>query len=214
MLNVELSLSAKLQGHLRRKPHNSTFNTQHSTFNIKTMNYQAIIDKYYPEDNELRHILITHSQSVARKALQIVSYHPELQLDAQFIEEAAMLHDLGIFMTDAPGIQCFGSQPYICHGRLGAEILRKEGYERHARVCERHTGAGITEAQIIAQNLPLPHQDFLPETMEEKVICYADKFFSKTHLDREKTIEKAEKSLMKFGEEGVKRFQQWERMFE
>jgi uncharacterized domain HDIG len=89
------------------------------------MNYQAIIDKYYPEDNELRHILITHSQSVARKALQIVSYHPELQLDAQFIEEAAMLHDLGIFMTDAPGIQCFGSQPYICHGRLGAEILRK-----------------------------------------------------------------------------------------
>ena len=178
------------------------------------MNYQAIIDKYYPEDNELRHILITHSQSVARKALQIVSYHPELQLDAQFIEEAAMLHDLGIFMTDAPGIQCFGSQPYICHGRLGAEILRKEGYERHARVCERHTGAGITEAQIIAQNLPLPHQDFLSETMEEKVICYADKFFSKTHLDQEKTIEKAEKSLMKFGEEGVKRFQQWERMFE
>ena len=74
--------------------------------------------------------------------------------------------------------------------------------------------AGITEAQIIAQNLPLPHQNFLPETMEEKVICYADKFFSKTHLDREKTIEKAEKSLMKFGEEGVKRFQQWERMFE
>jgi uncharacterized protein len=214
MLNVELSLSAKQQGHLRRKPHNSTFNIQHSTFNIKTMNYQAIIDKYYPEDNELRHILITHSQSVARKALQIVSYHPELQLDAQFIEEAAMLHDLGIFMTDAPGIQCFGSQPYICHGRLGAEILRKEGYERHARVCERHTGAGITEAQIIAQNLPLPHQDFLPETMEEKVICYADKFFSKTHLDQEKTIEKAEKSLMKFGEEGVKRFQQWERMFE
>mgnify|MGYP002672371168 FL=1 len=214
MLNVELSLSAKQQGHLRRNPHNSTFNTQHSTFNIKTMDYQAIIDKYYPEDNELRHILITHSQSVARKALQIVSYHPELQLDTQFIEEAAMLHDLGIFMTDAPGIQCFGSQPYICHGRLGAEILRKEGYERHARVCERHTGAGITEAQIIAQNLPLPQQDFLPETMEEKVICYADKFFSKTHLDREKTIEKAEKSLMKFGEEGVKRFQQWERMFE
>ena len=72
----------------------------------------------------------------------------------------------------------------------------------------------LVRTYIIAQNLPLPHQDFLPETMEEKVICYADKFFSKTHLDREKTIEKAEKSLMKFGEEGVKRFQQWERMFE
>ncbi len=178
------------------------------------MNYNLLIAKYYPEDNELRHILINHSQSVARKALQIVSSHPELHLDAQFVEEAAMLHDLGIFRTDAPGIQCFGSEPYICHGRLGAEILRKEGYERHARVCERHTGAGITCKEIIAQGLPLPHQDFLPETLEEKVICYADKFFSKTHLDREKSIEKAEKSLAKFGEDGVMRFREWERMFE
>ncbi len=178
------------------------------------MNYNLLIDKYYPEDNELRHILINHSQSVARKALQIVSSHPELCLDAQFVEEAAMLHDIGIFLTDAPGIQCFGSQPYICHGRLGAELMRKEGYERHARVCERHTGAGITCQQIVEQRLPLPHQDFLPETMEEKVICYADKFFSKTHLDREKSMEKAVKSLAKFGEEGVKRFQQWEKLFE
>lgn len=47
-----------------------------------------------------------------------------------------------------------------------------------------------------------------------KVICYADKFFSKTHLDREKTIQQAEKSLAKFGEEGVLRFKEWEKMFE
>ena len=178
------------------------------------MDYQAIIDKYYPEDDALRTILITHSQSVAQKALQIVSLHPELNADRQFVEEAAMLHDLGIFMTDAPGIQCFGSQPYICHGRLGAEILRKEGYERHARVCERHTGAGITEAQIIAQNLPLPHQDFLPETIEEQIICYADKFFSKTHLDREKTLQQAIHSLEKFGSDGVERFKNWAAKFE
>ena len=176
--------------------------------------YKQIIDKYYVGCDALRHILLTHSQSVTQRALQIASLHPELHIDVDFVEQAAMLHDIGIFQTDAPGIHCFGSQPYICHGRLGAELLRKEGYERHARVCERHTGAGITKEQIEKQQLPLPHQDFLPETMEEKVICYADKFFSKTHLDREKTIEKAEKSLMKFGEEGVKRFQQWERMFE
>ncbi len=178
------------------------------------MNYKLLIEKYYPEDNELRHILITHSQSVAQKALQIVSSHPELGLDAQFVEEAAMLHDIGIYRTDAPGIQCFGSEPYILHGRLGAEIMRKEGLERHARVCERHTGAGITCEEIIRQGLPLPHHDFLPETMEEKVVCYADKFFSKTHLDREKTIGQAENSLAKFGEEGVRRFLEWERMFE
>ncbi len=125
-----------------------------------------------------------------------------------------MLHDIGIFKCDAAGIQCFGTEPYICHGRIGAELLRSEGFPRHARVCERHTGAGITKAQIIAQNLPLPQQDFLPETMEEKVICYADKFFSKTHLDREKTIEQAEKSLSKFGDEGVLRFREWEKCFD
>ena len=124
-----------------------------------------------------------------------------------------MLHDIGIIRCYAAGIQCFGTEPYICHGRIGAELLRSEGFPRHARVCERHTGAGITKAQIIAQNLPLPQQDFLPETMEEKVICYADKFFSKTHLDREKTIEQAEKSLSKFGDEGVLRFREWEKCF-
>jgi len=124
-----------------------------------------------------------------------------------------MLHDIGIIRCDAPGIQCFGSEPYICHGRLGAEMLRKEGFPRHARVCERHTGAGITREQIINQHLPLPEQDFLPETMEEKVICYADKFFSKTHLDKEKTVEQAERSLAKFGEEGVLRFREWEQIF-
>lgn len=125
-----------------------------------------------------------------------------------------MLHDIGIFKCDAAGIQCFGTEPYICHGRIGAELLRSEGFPRHARVCERHTGAGITKAQVIVQNLPLPQQDFLPETMEEKVICYADKFFSKTHIDREKTIEQVEKSLSKFGDEGVLRFREWEKCFD
>lgn len=176
--------------------------------------WKKIIDKYYSGDGDLRTILIIHSQSVAHKALQIVSLHPELNLDREFIEEAAMLHDIGIIKTDAPGIKCFGTEPYIRHGILGAEMLRQEGLPRHARVCERHTGAGLSLNEIVSQNLPLPHQDFLPETLEEQVICYADKFFSKTHLDREKSIEKAEKSIAKFGEEGLARFKQWEKMFE
>ena len=177
------------------------------------MDYQVIINKYYPEDNELRHILLVHSRAVADKALAIADRHPELSLDRQFIEEAAMLHDIGIVRCNAPGIQCFGTEPYICHGRIGAEMLRAEGFPRHARVCERHTGAGITRSQIIVQKLPLPQQDFLPETIEEKVICYADKFFSKSHLDEEKTIEQAIASLSKFGEEGVARFREWVKMF-
>jgi uncharacterized protein len=178
------------------------------------MDYQAIIDKYYGEgDSPLKTILLKHSQSVMRKALRIGSMHPELQLDMQFVEEAAMLHDIGIIGCDAPGIHCFGTKPYICHGRIGAEMLRREGMERHARVCERHTGAGITKEEIQQQHLPLPLQDFLPETMEEQLVCYADKFFSKTKLETEKTIEQAERSLAKFGAAGVERFKAWEKMF-
>lgn len=178
------------------------------------MNWQKIIDKYYIEDNELKNILIIHSQSVARKALQIVSLHPELHLDANFIREGAMLHDIGIIRTNASGIYCFGTEPYICHGLLGGEMLRLEGFPRHARVCERHTGAGIGIEDIEAHNLPLPHADFLPETMEEKVICYADKFLSKTHLDRERTVEEALNSLLKRDSKGVERFKEWIKMFE
>lgn len=173
----------------------------------------SIINKYYPEGNELRDILLTHSQSVAHKALQIVALHPELNLDADFVEEAAMLHDIGIVRCDAPSIHCFGTEPYIRHGIMGAEMLRQEGYPKHARVCERHTGAGLSLEQIESQNLPLPHQDYMPETLEEQLICYADKFFSKTKLDKEKTVKEAEKSLAKFGKEGVKRFHKWSKIF-
>lgn len=178
------------------------------------MDYQKIIDKYYPDNTPLRHILMVHSRQVADRALQIVDRHPELPFDRQFVEEAAMLHDIGIFLTDAPGIECHGAEPYILHGRLGAELMRREGYPRHARVCERHTGAGITKAQIVAQQLPLPHEDFLPETWEEKVVCYADKFYSKSHLDRVRTLEQTEQSIARHGEDGLERFKEWERAFE
>ena len=177
------------------------------------MDYLQIINPFYPEDNELKHILLTHSEAVANKALAIASLHPELQLDESFLFEAAMLHDIGIIRCDAPGICCFGTEPYICHGRIGAEMLRALGFPRHARVCERHTGTGLTKEDIIKRNLPLPHQDFMPETIEEQVICFADKFFSKTRPEQEKTIEQAERSLAKFGEEGLERFRRWETLF-
>ena len=177
------------------------------------MNYQNIIDKYYPEDNELRHILMVHSRSVAEKALYIVDQHPELEADRQFVEEASMLHDIGIFRCNAAGIYCFGTEPYICHGTIGAELLCAEGFPRHARVCERHTGAGLSLQEIITQNLPVPHRDLLPETIEEQIVCYADKFFSKTKLTTEKTLEQAIRSLAKFGDEGVERFVKWYKRF-
>lgn len=163
----------------------------------------------------MRHILVTHSESVARRALQIAFRHPELNIDTDFVREAAMLHDVGIIRVDAPSIECHGTEPYIRHGVCGAELLRSEGIdERYARICERHTGAGLTLDDIVSQNLPLPHHDLQPETIEEKLICYADKFYSKSHLSREKTIEQAEKSLAKFGGETLARFRAMKDIFE
>lgn len=167
------------------------------------------INKYYPVENELKNILLVHSRSVADKALEIASRHPELKLDTAFLEEAALLHDIGIFMTEAREIHCFGSYPYICHGYLGCELLLKEGYPRHALVCERHTGAGLSLDSILEQQLPVPHREMVPVSLEEQVICFADKFYSKTHLEKEKSVEKALKSISRYGEEGIVRFKGW-----
>lgn len=173
------------------------------------MNPIDIINKYYPAENELKHILLTHSRSVADKALWIADRHPELELDKDFLYEAAMLHDLGIFLTDADGIYCFGDKPYICHGYLGADLMHDEGYPRHALVCERHTGAGLSLEEIIGQNLPVPHREMVPVSWEEQIICFADKFYSKTRLDKEKSVEKARKSLERYGDAGLQRFDRW-----
>lgn len=168
-----------------------------------------LIEKYYADNAPLYHILLTHSTSVAEMAVDIVRRHPELGADEAFVREAAMLHDIGIYLTDAPGIHCHGSEPYIRHGLLGAELLRREGLPCHARVAERHTGTGLTVEIIRRQQLPLPLHDFSPETIEEQIVCYADKFFSKTRLDRAKTPEQALRSLEKCGEEGLARMREW-----
>lgn len=178
------------------------------------MDYITLIEKFYAPGTELYDILLTHSRAVAQRALHIVEAHPELGADAAFVEEAAMLHDIGIVRCDAPGICCHGTEPYIRHGIIGAAMLRAEGMERHARVCERHTGAGLSLHDIESQNLPLPHRDFLPETIEEQIICYADKFYSKSHVDRTKSLAQAERTIARFGEEGLQRFLAWEKLFE
>ena len=173
-----------------------------------------LIHKYYAGQPELEQILLKHSEDVAQKVLEIAEAHPEFHLDRQFLYEAAMLHDIGILYVDAPGICCHGTKPYICHGMLGAELLRNEGLPAHACVAERHTGTGLTKEEILRQSLPLPPRDFVPETLEEKIICYADKFFSKSHLEEVKTPEQAMRSLEKFGPSCVDTFKAWMSEFE
>jgi len=172
-----------------------------------------IIKKYYQEGTELYKILLEHSFSVADKALFIAQMHPELNIDIAFVYEAAMLHDIGIYKTNAADIHCYGEYPYICHGYLGGDILKEEGLPRHALACERHTGSGICLDTIINNNLPLPKRNMLPESIEEKLICFTDKFFSKTHPKKEKSIDKIRKNLSKHGEESIRRFDNWCKLF-
>lgn len=173
----------------------------------------ALIDRYYSGQPELRDLLLQHSRQVAGLALRVVDAHPELHADRAFVYEAAMLHDIGVLRTDAPEIHCHGSLPYIQHGIAGADILRSEGLPRHARVAERHTGAGLSLTEIIAQQLPLPHRDFLPETIEEQIVCYADKFYSKSHPERDKPLHRVRKSLAKHGGDALSRFDEWHSRF-
>jgi uncharacterized protein len=171
----------------------------------------SIIDHFYGNEEELRQLLLKHSEQVRDKALQILD-SCELELDREKIISGALLHDIGILRCHAPGILCNGEQPYITHGVTGAEMLRQYGRENgmdledFARICERHTGSGLTAADICEQGLPLPEQDFLPETPEEILICLADKFFSKSGDMEEKTFEAVRSSMEKFGSASLERF--------
>lgn len=177
------------------------------------MDVQAVFNKYYQPGTPLYNSVWSHSRLVADKALQLAQAHPELEIDLNFVYEAAMIHDIGVFLTDAPSIYCTGDQPYICHGVLGADLMRADGYPRHALVCERHTGTGLTVADIIAQNLPLPHRDMCPVSLEEKLVCFADKFYSKSNPDREKPLDKVRKSVARYGEDSLRRFEEMAALF-
>ena len=176
--------------------------------------YQRIIDKYYPAGSPLRDIYMRHCRSVANLALDIAR-RKGLDLSPADIEAAAMLHDIGIVRTDAPGIHCHGSEPYLAHGRIGADLLRAEGApEEYARVAERHTGAGLTPEDVARMSPMLPpDRSYMPQTLLERLVCYADKFYSKSHPDEERSPEQVCRSLRKFGEEGVDIFRAWHHRF-
>jgi len=169
------------------------------------LNPFTVLSRHYDTESLAYEILVTHSVLVTRKAQALADEylrrHPDAEINREFLMQAGMLHDIGIGHCDAPEIGCTGDAPYICHGIIGREILESEGLPIHARACERHTGAGITADDVRTQSLPIPERDYLPETIEEKLICVADKFFSKkpSKLWDEKPVEKISKSLAKHG---------------
>jgi uncharacterized protein len=174
-----------------------------------------IITRYYDPSSKAFRILREHGELVAERSLKAADRVGHLQPDLAFIREAAMLHDIAIFLTDSPGIDCRGAEPYVRHGILGRDILDTLGMPRHGLVCERHVGVGISAEDIRRFDLPLPVRDMRPVTVEEQIICYADKFFSKNGggASREKSVAEIVASLRPYGTDKVERFMGWVELF-
>lgn len=179
------------------------------------MNATDLLEKYFSSNRNSFEIVLEHSRMVADKALRIAEplNHPDI--DLAFIQEAALLHDIGVSRTHAPKIGCYGESPYLCHGVLGREILEAEGLPAHALVCERHIGVGITVQDIVQQQLAIPKRDMIPVSPAERLICFADLFYSKRPgaLQREKSVAEIRENLARHGSHKVAIFEKWLREF-
>ena len=178
------------------------------------MNPNDLILKYYGPDTSgfnAYEILLKHSELVAKKAVDIAR---SLKLDDSSIAivyESAMLHDIGIFLTDTPELACHGDAPYIMHGVLGRNLLEAEGLINHARICETHVGAGLTAQEIMESELPLPARDMLPASIEEKIVSVADKFYRKNKKGEHQELSLSETiaSVARYGPGPGSRFALW-----
>ncbi len=117
-----------------------------------------------PDEQSFKKVL-SHSRAVQKLSLEIASKLSK-KADINLIRTGALLHDIGRF-------KCNGTD-YIKHGIEGGKILRQRGLIKHAEIAETHIGAGIDRADITEQHLPLPAKDFVPTTIEQKIIAHAD----------------------------------------
>lgn len=164
-----------------------------------------LIHKYFKNNYENEKILIFHLRAVAQKSLEMAKKVKE-PVDMNFLEEAALLHDIGVSQVQFGKEKDPQKPAYIAHGYLGREILEKEGFPRHALVAERHVGSGLTKEE--AKTLGLPEREMLPLTIEEKIICVADKFYSKSH-EEEENIQEIRAEFKGYGGNALSRFDQY-----
>lgn len=130
--------------------------------------------------------VVKHSLAVYKIASKIARKlkNNGFKIDLDFIKIASLLHDIGRSKTHG-----------IFHGIEGGKILKELKFpEKFVRVCENHLGAGIAKEEAV--KVGLPSRDFIPETLEEKVIAHADNLISGEKVIKiEKTIGKFKKEL-------------------
>lgn len=107
--------------------------------------------------------VIDHTLAVVEKSVEIAGRISENghEVDVDLVEVGALLHDVGRSRTHD-----------ISHGVEGAEILRERGLDELAKFAENHLGAGISSEE--AEKLDIPARDYLPTSLEEKIVTYGD----------------------------------------
>lgn len=100
--------------------------------------------------------------------------------DVALVEAGALLHDIGRSKTHG-----------INHGIEGVRIATHLQLPQSIiHIIERHVGAGITEEE--ATKLGLPSNNYVPQTLEEKIVAHADNLIQRGQVQSiEKEIEKA-----------------------
>jgi uncharacterized protein len=139
--------------------------------------------KYSAGENQelLLNLVWNHSLCVRDIAIQLVENlsKKNIKINKELVEIGALVHDIG----------CYGCyeflrnnvEPYIKHGVRGYEILKQEGFDEEiTRMAAIHLGVGLVKENVIANNLPLEHKDYIPITLEEELVAYADNFHSKS----------------------------------
>ncbi len=117
---------------------------------------------------KIQHSIRRHSEKVAQKALEIANQITKAKVDKDLIEIGSILHDIG--RTKTHGFN---------HALIGGKILRERGFsEKLAKICETHILGGVDKED--AKEFGLPEKDYLPNSLEEKIICLADKLIAGT----------------------------------
>jgi len=126
--------------------------------------------------------VIAHCKSVAEFAARIAKriVGQGVKIDEELVQAGALLHDLG--RSKSHGID---------HAIVGAGLARELGLDpKIIMIIERHIGAGIPAGEAV--KLGLPKKDYLPETLEEKIVTHADNMCNLQRHKVEVSIEKLE----------------------
>ena len=131
---------------------------------------------------------------------------PQRLIDEHLVTIGGLLHDIGTYRVfkhdgaDGKPLK-FSGKRYILHGLLGYEYLLEQGVDESiAQFARNHTGVGLTREQVIAQELPLPPDDYAPVNLEQEVVMVADKYHSKSTPPKFLTVEAYTAKAARFGE--------------